>query len=344
MSKLAKFRAQLDKKDKYHLGLSPVRDWISTGNAGLNDIISGDMNLGIAVGRGTAFAGLNGSGKSFLAANVIREAQKKGYSAIYIDTEYATSDGFMEKIGVDLSEDKFLSINTSIIQEVTEFTADVFKHLDRDEKTILVVDSLSNLQSESDSNKFDEGKQAFNQGLREKLLKQYVSNVCSRIGDRNMAFLFTCHMYVNGSDVYGNPILKPNVGEGTLFLPSTVVQLTKKELKDGREVTGIRVDAKTIKTRFTKLGMKCGFDLPWDTGMDFLDGAMEVLERSEIVKKNGGWYSYDHPETGETIKFQISKFDEHSEVLLDMYSKQERIIVEKDEGEAFVEYLEGEEA
>lgn len=339
MSRIAKFRKQLEKKDKFNIGLSPVRDWISTGNAGLNNIISNNMWNGVATGRGTAFAGLNGTGKSFLAANVIREAQKKGYFVVFIDTEFAASDDFMTKIGVDISEEKFMPVNTSIIEDVTEFTSELFKNTEKEDKILLVIDSLSNLQPERDVSKYEEGKQAFNQGLREKMLKQLVTNICSKVGDRNMAFIFTCHMYVNGSDVYGNPILKPNVGEGTLFLPSSVVQLSKRELKDGKEITGIKVAAKMIKTRFTKLGSACSFDLPWDTGMDFLDGALETLEEAGVVEKNGGWYSYVDTETGEVLKFQSSKFTEHSDRLLDLYAELTGPVEEKSEEESFVETL-----
>lgn len=338
MSNLAKFKKALEKKDKFNIGLSPVRDWISTGNAGLNNIISGDMNKGIAVGRTTAFSALQGAGKSFLLAHCLANAQKKGYFAVYIDTEYATGDGFMEKIGVDLSEEKFMAINTSIIEEVIDFSAELFKNTDKDDKIVLVIDSLSNLQPAKDMEKFDDAKVAYGQGLREKLLKLLVNNINSRIGDRNMAFLFSSHVYVAGMDHYGNPILKPNIGEGTLFIPSSVVSLSKKEMKEGKEVAGISVKCKMLKTRFTKLSSQCEFNLPWNTGMDFYDGAMEILEEAEVVTRNGAWYSYGDQTTGEEIKFQRKNFEEHADKLLSMYGSHE--VEEKDEMESHLEMLE----
>lgn len=339
MNKLEKFRKAVEKKDRYNIGVNHIPDWISTGNAGLNNIISGDMTRGFAVGRTSAIAGLNGTGKSFLAANAIREAQAKDYFAIYVDTEHATGEGFLEKIGVDMSEDRFMAVNTSIIEEVIEFTSDLFKHTDKEDKIILVIDSLSNLQPSKDVEKFEDGKQAFGQGLREKMLKLLVNNLNSHCGNRNMLILFTCHMYVNGTDAYGNPILKPNVGEGTLFIPSSVVQVSKKDLKDGKEIAGIQVKCKMLKTRFTRHSSTCEFDLPWDTGMDFYDGSLEVLEESDFLTKNGGWYSYTDRETGETIKFQKSNYDDHRDKLIGYYSDQSDEIEEKDEVDAHLEYL-----
>lgn len=339
MSHLSKFKKALEKKDKYNIGLSPVKDWISTGNAGLNNMISGDMRRGIGVGRVSCIASLQGCGKTFLAANAIREAQAKGYFCVYIDTEFATSDGFMENIGVSMDEDKFMAVNTAMIEDVTEFASDMFKNIDKEEKIFLVIDSLSNLQPERDLGKFDEGKTAQNMGARERQLKQLVTNLCTRTGERNMAVLFTSHEYVAGSDVYGNPILKPNIGEGTLYLPSTVIELSRRTLKEGREVKGIQVKGKALKSRFTMTGSTCAFDLPWDTGMDFYDGAMDVLEEAGTINRNGAWYSYVNQDTGEEKKFQRKNFEEHADYLMSLYAGDEEP-EERDEVETHLDYLE----
>lgn len=315
-----KLKKALEKKDKYNLGMSPIPDWISTGNAALNNIISGDMRLGCPVSRSTIIGGLQGSGKSFIVSNIAKNAQEKGYFVVFIDTEYSVGEGFMEKIGVSMDEDKFMAVNISIIEEAIEFVADLFKNTDKEDKILLALDSLSNLQPEGDSKKFDDAKVAYGQGLREKMLKQLVNNVNSRVGTRNMAFVTTSHMYVAGSDTYGNPILKTNVGEGTLFLPSVGLELSKAPLKEGKDLVGINVKCKTFKTRYTQLGKKCEFALPWDRGMDFLDGSLDVLEDAGVVLRNGGWLSYSDPENGQEIKFQKSTYHEHANVLMDMYA------------------------
>ena len=71
---IAQFKKALEKKN-ITTGFTPISDFISTGNASLNEIISGNMNKGIPVNRGTIFAGLNGSGKSFMACNIAANAQ-----------------------------------------------------------------------------------------------------------------------------------------------------------------------------------------------------------------------------------------------------------------------------
>lgn len=337
MSGLAKFKKALDKRDKFNIGLSVIPEWICTGNAALNNIISGDMRKGVAVSRSCAIGGLQGTGKSFLVSNIAKNAQNAGYFVVYIDTEYSVGEGFMEKIGVSLDDDKFMAVNISIIEEVIDFVSELFKNTEKSDKILLVIDSLSNLQPEGDSKKFDDSRVAYGQGLREKLLKQLVNSINSRVGDRNVAFVFTTHMYVSGNDAYGNQILKPNIGEGTMYIPSIGLELGKAPLKDGKELVGINVKCKTFKTRYTQLGKNCVFSLPWDTGMDFLDGSLPVLIESGIVEQNGGWMKYVNRETGEEVKFQKSTYSEHSDILMQYYSEIVKDVVEQEEVEANLE-------
>ena len=336
---LDKFKKALEKKDKFNIGMSPIPDWISTGNAALNNIISGDMRLGVPVGRSTIIGGLQGSGKSFIISNIAKNAQEKGYFVVYIDTEFSVGEGFMEKIGVSMDEDKFMAVNISIIEEAIEFVADLFKNTTKEDKIFLALDSLSNLQPEGDAKKFDDSRVAYGQGLREKMLKQLVNAINSRVGGRNISFVTTTHLYVNGSDAYGNPIMKPNVGEGTLYIPSVGLELSKNPLRDGKSLVGINVKCKTFKTRYTQLGKTCTFALPWDSGMEFLDGSLEVLEEAGVVERNGGWLKYVNKSTGDEIKFQKSTYHEHADLLMEYYAEKGGEVVEKEEDEANIEMV-----
>lgn len=336
---LSKFRKAMEKQEKFNIGFAEIPDWISTGNAGLNAILSGDMLKGVPVGRSTIISGLNGSGKSFLLGNMFREAQKKGYFVVFLDTEFAAGGKWMTDLGVDVSPEKFMPVNVGTVEECIDFLSDLFKTTKPDEKIFIGLDSLSNLELEGDVKKFEEGNVAYGQGLLQKLYKQMVANTNRSVGGRETCFVTTTHMYVAGSDHYGNPILKPNCGEGTLFIPSAGLTLTKRPLREGKEITGITVSATTYKTRFTSLGRKTEFDIPYDTGMEFLDGALEILIDCGIVT-GGGWNSYIDRETGEEIKFQKSKFHEHSDKLMGYYSQDVGEVEEKDEADASIEMIE----
>lgn len=344
MSALKKFRNAIKKKsDKYNVGFSVIPEWVSTGNLALNAIISGDPNRGWPVGRTSMISGLQGSGKSFLTANAIAQAQQMGYFAIVLDTENSLGDDFMTKIGVSLDPDHFMPVSVYSVEETTAFFSDLFKNTEREDKICVIVDSLSNLETERDMKKFDDGDVAYGQGLKEKLYKQLVRNVNSKIGQRNMMCIFNTHMYVAGSDSYGNPILRPSCGTSTLFIPSVGIELRKADLKEGREQIGITITAKTYKSRYTSLGQVCTFNLPWETGMDPYEGLLPFLEKTNAVEKNGSWYHFHdvNEETGEveTIKFQRGDLNEHVEKILTAFSNAVGDPEEGPESDASIEML-----
>ena len=62
-----------------------VKQWIPTGSRWLDSIISRGNYAGIPVGKITEIAGLSGSGKSFLAAQIAGNAQKMGLFPVYFD-------------------------------------------------------------------------------------------------------------------------------------------------------------------------------------------------------------------------------------------------------------------
>jgi len=340
---LEKFKQALQKKgDRYNIGFSPIPDWISTGNCALNAIISGRMDAGIPVSRTTAFSGLNGTGKSFLDANLIKNAQEKGYFCVLLDTENSLGEGFMEKIGVDLDEDKFMAVSVYSVEDAMSFVSDLFKNTDKEDKIGIFIDSLSNLEMENDIKKNAEaGNVAYGFGQLQKAYKQLIRFINTQIGNRNAFCVFVAHEYVSGTDNYGNQLTKPSVGEGTLYLPSVAVSVKKSDLKDGKEQAGIVIKAQTLKTRYTMVKQKCEINLPWDQGMNPYDGMIPFLEKGGIVARNGAWYSYE-TEEGETVKFQNKNISDHAEVLIRLYSKREGDIVEQDEEEAHMKYVESE--
>ena len=68
-------------------------------------------------------------------------------------------------------------------------------------------------------------------------------------------------------------------------------------------------------------------EVPYDRGIDPLDGLLDLAEEADIVKRSGGWYSYEM--NGETQKFQKSSFKDHYMNLFDFDTETE--IIETDE-------------
>ena len=302
MSKLSKFRAALEKKGA-QTGFAPVRGWVSTGNMALNYIISNDITKGVPVSRLSFLSGPRGSGKSFIVGNVMREAQLKGYHVIILETENSIDREFLERLGVDTSDDKFDLIRVFSIEEATEYAQMMLAAFDKDDKVFLFVDSLSNMESSQEADKFNkEGAIASTQGLTQKKMKSFCSLLNNRIGDRDMGVLMTTHVYEN-QEQYGEKY-KVSGGSSIQFLPSIGVWTTALPLREGSNLVGIRLGCKTYKTRYQQTGMNVEVDLPYTTGMDKYDGVLPILVKLGVIEQGGAWYSVLDSSTGELVKFQ----------------------------------------
>ena len=73
-------------------------DRLSTGSLSLDHAIGG----GIPLGRVTEIFGPEGTGKTTLALNIIREAQKLGGIGLFVDSEHAFSPSYASLLGIDL--------------------------------------------------------------------------------------------------------------------------------------------------------------------------------------------------------------------------------------------------
>ena len=72
-----------------------ISDYIDSGNYILNACLTGSLFKGAPAGRVLTLAGSSGCGKSYLALSFCRNAQKKGYTPLYLDSESAIDIEFV---------------------------------------------------------------------------------------------------------------------------------------------------------------------------------------------------------------------------------------------------------
>lgn len=144
---------------------SNIKEWISSGNYILNACMSGDLFKAVPSGRITVLAGESQTGKSYLACSICREAQKMGYTPVYLDSENAIDKDFVARLGCD--PENFIIKQVNTIKETTTFIANMCKDLQEQvdagaeiPKIILVIDSLGQLTSDKERNDALTGNQA----------------------------------------------------------------------------------------------------------------------------------------------------------------------------------------
>jgi RecA/RadA recombinase len=254
LSAFNKFNDLLAKKTKGHVklkGFSDIDEFIPTGNYMLNALMSGSLFGGYPNARSVGIAGASGAGKTFLMMNAVREAQKMGYFPFYVDTEGALDTSDFEKFGIDLA--RMTYVRLGIVSEVKFFVNDLIKTAEENPglKIMVIVDSISMLETDKEVSDLDKGKSANDMGLRAKELRSLFKSFTLELSNLKIPLLFTSHISTS-LDQY-----KPdgmNGGMGPLYSASVILMLTKAPLRDEatNAKTGVICRATTDKNRLAK--------------------------------------------------------------------------------------------
>ena len=324
---VSKFRKEITKSiEGLSIGFNDPTDWISTGNYALNYLISGDFNKGIPLGKVTVFAGESGAGKSYICSgNIIKNAQAQGIYVVLIDSENALDEDWLKALGVDTSQDKLLKLSMAMIDDVAKtistFMSD-YKALPDGErpKVMFVIDSLGMLLTPTDVNQFDAGDMKGDMGRKPKALTSLVRNCVNMFGSYNVGLVCTNHTYAS-QDMF-DPDDKISGGQGFIYASSIVVAMKKMKLKedeDGNKVSdvnGIRAGCKVMKTSYAKPFEGVQVKIPYTTGMSPYSGLTDLIEKKELLKREGNSLVFTTSD-GEIIKKFRKAWEKNDDGCLD---------------------------
>ena len=328
---VSKFRKEITKSiDGLSIGFNDPTDWISTGNYALNYLISGDFNRGIPLGKVTVFAGDSGAGKSYICSgNIIKNAQEQGIFVVLIDSENALDEDWLKALGVDTSDSKLLKLSMAMIDDVAKtistFMSDYKALPDGDRpKVMFVIDSLGMLLTPTDVNQFDAGEMKGDLGRKPKALTALVRNCVNMFGSYNVGLVCTNHTYAS-QDMF-DPDDKISGGQGFIYASSIVVAMKKMKLKedeDGNKVSdvnGIRAGCKVMKTRYAKPFEGVQVKIPYTTGMSPYSGLVDLIEKKNLLKREGNSLVFTTSE-GEVIKKFRKAWEKNDDGCLDTVMK-----------------------
>ena len=324
---VSKFRKEITKSiEGLSIGYNDPTDWISTGNYGLNYLISGDFNKGVPLGKVTVFAGESGSGKSFICSgNLVRHAQQQGIYVVLIDSENALDEKWLHALGVDTDETKLLKLNMAMIDDVGKTISEFMKSYkampETDKpKVLFIIDSLGMLLTPTDVNQFEAGDMKGDMGRKPKALTALVRNCVNMFGSHNVGLVATNHTYAS-QDMF-DPDDKISGGQGFVYASSIVVAMKKLKLKedeDGNKVTevnGIRAACKIMKTRYAKPFESIQVKIPYETGMSPYSGLTDMFEKSGVLEKSGNSLVYTTAD-GEILKAFRKGWESNKDGILD---------------------------
>jgi recombination protein RecA len=292
-----------------------VTDWIPTGSRWLDSIICKGKLAGIPVGKVTEIAGLEATGKSFLAAQVAASAQKKGIDVVYFDSESAIDPAFLEKAGCDVST--LLYVQAQSVEFVLETIEDLL--VNNENRMLFIWDSLALTPAISDV-EGDFNPQS-SMAVKARILAKGMSKLTVPIANSQSTFLVLNQLKSNitrsPSEAMTTPYVTPG-GKAMIYAYSLRIWLTGRKAKASfiTDESGFRIGSevkvKLEKSRFGTQGRQCNFKILWgteDIGVQDDQSLFEAIKGSNYMSSAGAWYSLEMGD-GKVVKFQPSKWDE----------------------------------
>jgi len=278
-SKISGVIDNLSKKSMITIeNMTAKRSYISTGIYILDALLSKSiLHGGVPKNRITIFAGDPQTGKSYIALNIARNAQKEGYSIIYIDTEFAIEKSDFDMFGVDASDkDKFMLIRSNKVENIKVFLARLLDELKQQKskgqdvsKVLIILDSIGHLASDKEVEDAISGKNKQDMS-RAKAIKSLLRIISSDLGYLNIPLVATNHVYLT-MDLFPQTI--QSGGKGLEYSASIIVYLSTSKLKTGNEdeldigQSGVIVTAKSRKNRLAK-PKKIKFEIDHSKGVN----------------------------------------------------------------------------
>jgi recombination protein RecA len=292
-----------------------VNDWIPTGSRWLDSIICKGKLAGIPVGKVTEIAGLEATGKSYMAAQVAANAQKMGIDVIYFDSESAIDPTFLENAGCDV--ETILYVQAQSVEFVLETIEDLLAN--NENRMLFIWDSLALTPAISDV-EGDFNPQS-SMAVKARILAKGMSKLTVPIANSQSTFLVLNQLKSNitrsPSEAMTTPYVTPG-GKAMIYAYSLRVWLTGRKAKasfvldDSGFRIGSEVKVKLEKSRFGTQGRQCNFKILWgteDIGVQDDQSLFEAIKGSNYMSSAGAWYSLEMGD-GKVTKFQPSKWDE----------------------------------
>jgi RecA/RadA recombinase len=287
--------------------LSNVDAWYDTGCYALNAILGGSCRKGgIPKGRIVGFSGESMTGKTFIVNKILANAQKQGVIPVIFDTEFAIDESSTKGVGLDASKTKYVPVYTvdQCRNQISGFLDSVIES-NQQGKFIISIDSLGNLSSQKEIDDIAKDKSAMDMGTRAKSLKSMLRTLTYKAGKAGVTIMFTNHTYSDPGAMFPTLVKTQSGGSGPVYMASILVQLAKRNEKEGEgdsgalktdklaeanKYSGVTLRALTVKNRFVPPFLEAEMYLSFKSGLNKYSGLLQMAAARGIVEQTGSTY------------------------------------------------------
>jgi recombination protein RecA len=296
-----------DKRKALELALSQIEKQFGKGaimkldGSIKNDIAAiptGSLALDLALGIGGVprgrvieIYGPESSGKTTLTLSIIKEVQKLGGVAAFIDAEHAFDSTYAKTVGVKL-EDLLISQ-----PDTGEQALEIAETLVRSNAVeLVIVDSVAALTPRAEI----EGEMGdSHMGLQARLMSQALRKLTAAISKSKTCVIFINQIRMKIGVMFGNPETTTG-GNALKFYASVRIDLRRIEsIKRGEEVVGNRIRAKIAKNKVAAPFRIAEFEIYFDEGISKASDILDLGVKTEALEKSGAWLSFEGEKIGQ---------------------------------------------
>lgn len=273
------------------------KDMIATDVPMVNVALSGDMDGGLAPGL-TVLAGPSKHFKTSFAL-IMAAAYLKQYDdavLLFYDSEFGSPQAYFKTFGIDT--DRVLHTPITNVEELKFDIIAQMEGLDRDDKVIIVIDSVGNLASKKELEDAINEKSVADMS-RAKALKGLFRMTTPYLNMKNIPLIAVNHTY---QEIGLFPKAIVSGGTGIYYSADNIWILGRRQNKTGTEVTGYDFVVNIEKSRYVKEKSKIPISVSWDGGVEKYSGLLEIaMKGNYVAKPSNGWYCRVDQETGELL-------------------------------------------
>ena len=282
------------------------KDMIPTSVPIINVALSGKLDGGLTPGL-TMWAGPSKHFKTAFSLLMAKSYLDKYPDAalLFYDSEFGTPQSYFDSFGIDTN--RVLHTPLTDIEQLKFDVMQQLTSLERDDKLIIIIDSIGNLASKKEVDDALEGKSVADMS-RAKQVKSLFRMVTPHLTMKDIPMIVVNHTYM---EIGMFPKAIVGGGTGSYYSADNIFILGRQQEKEGTEVVGYNFIINVEKSRYVKEKSKIPVSVSFDGGISRWSGLLDIaLDGGFVVKPSNGWYSkVDDDGVIEDKKYRIKETD-----------------------------------
>lgn len=288
----------VDAKKMKSISYVPTGSWVL--NSTIGDGTMTDSPGGYPRGHITEIFGDESSGKTTMGLAAIAEAQREGGFGILIDFEHTFHPIYAEKLGVDLSEEKFMVSQPVHFQQ----GARQLEQMLLLKPDIIVVDSVSAMTPkqllESDAD------EAVVVGVLARLVSALMSRITKKLQESTTALLLLNQLrsVIKKNKYQRGPDEESTGGRSLKYYASVRIKLINSKMekvdvvskitgKKEKEPVNVLVKSTVVKSKIDKPHRTGPIYIRFGEGIDNILSIIELAINLKVVKQSGAFFKFD---------------------------------------------------